>query len=204
MNPEILELFPIPVLHYKIDNISSEEIRAFEIDCNNQRCNTNNSSSINTRVLDRPELQNIKTYITTVLQDYLQRVHSPVTECSLYITQSWLNITNNNQQHHSHAHPNSFVSGVLYLQTGPDDVIMFTSPMHQSIEIQPKQYTKLNSVTFKKTVMRGDLIIFPSHLQHSVPIITGHYNRISLSFNTFIQGSLGNEESLTFLRLVQS
>jgi uncharacterized protein (TIGR02466 family) len=202
MNPEILELFPIPVLTYKVTNISKEEIEIFELECNNQRGNDGNLTSVNTRVLDRPELQNIKDYITTVLQDYFKRVHNPAPDCFIYITQSWLNITNNNQHHHAHTHPNSIASGVLYLQTGPGDAIRFTSSLHQAITIPSKYFTRLNCVAVNQRVEQGDLIIFPSHLQHSVPTVKGHHTRISLSFNTFIKGPIGREESLTFLRLV--
>ena len=201
MNPEILELFPTPVLTYKVTNISKDEIKILELECNNQRENIGNLTSVNSRVLDRPELQNIKDNLTTILQDYLQRIHDPVTDCSIYITQSWVNITNNNQHHHIHTHPNSFASGVLYLQTGPDDIIRFTSSIHQSISIYPKHYTKLNSIVVDRFITQGDLIIFPSHLQHNVPLITGQHTRISLSFNTFIKGSIGNEEGLTFLNI---
>ena len=45
----------------------------------------------------------------------------------------------------------------------------------------------------------GDLMIFPSHLTHMVESV--QQERVSLSFNTFPVGYVGEEESLTALHL---
>ena len=47
----------------------------------------------------------------------------------------------------------------------------------------------------------GDLIIFPSHLTHMVQTKQGDGTRISISFNTFLKGYIGSDESLTGLHL---
>ena len=48
---------------------------------------------------------------------------------------------------------------------------------------------------------KGDLILFPSNLSHSVPANQSDEERISLSFNTWCTGSLGDIRSLTYLPL---
>ena len=48
---------------------------------------------------------------------------------------------------------------------------------------------------------KGELIIFPSWIRHSVPINTKNSDRISLSFNTWAKGSLGTKDDLTYLPL---
>ena len=53
--------------------------------------------------------------------------------CEVYITQSWLNYTKQNEFHHVHEHPNSFLSGVLYLQTCEEDKIYFYKKKYQQI-----------------------------------------------------------------------
>jgi hypothetical protein len=45
------------------------------------------------------------------------------------------------------------------------------------------------------------LILFPSSLTHMVPTIQGEQTRISLSFNTFPVGTVGEEMDLTGLKL---
>jgi ectoine hydroxylase-related dioxygenase (phytanoyl-CoA dioxygenase family) len=46
---------------------------------------------------------------------------------------------------------------------------------------------------------KGELIIFPSNLWHSVPSNKSKIERISLSFNTWIKGSFGQKRELTYL-----
>ena len=48
---------------------------------------------------------------------------------------------------------------------------------------------------------RGELILFPSNLSHSVPINQSDEERISLSFNTWPKGNMGDIKSLTYLPL---
>ena len=48
---------------------------------------------------------------------------------------------------------------------------------------------------------RGELILFPSNLTHSVPTNLGEEERISLSFNTWPKGNMGDIKSLTYLPL---
>ena len=45
----------------------------------------------------------------------------------------------------------------------------------------------------------GELILFPSNLTHSVPTNESDEERISLSFNTWSAGSLGDIDNLTYL-----
>ena len=47
----------------------------------------------------------------------------------------------------------------------------------------------------------GDLVLFPSSLTHMVETVQGEATRISLSFNTFPVGSIGEGVDLTGLRV---
>ena len=50
-------------------------------------------------------------------------------------------------------------------------------------------------------LQEGDLVLFPSHLSHLVPSNLSDEERISLSFNTWVKGSLGTKQRLTYLPL---
>ena len=63
----------------------------------------------------------------------------------------------------------------------------------------PKKYNNLNSESFLLPCVDGELLLFPSNLQHSVPTNMGKEARISLSFNTFSVDTLGSKDSLTHL-----
>ena len=64
-----------------------------------------------------------------------------------------------------------------------------------------EKFNSVNSETFYLPLVSGELILFPSHLRHSVPRNTSDEVRVSLSFNTFVTESLGSEQSLTYLNM---
>jgi hypothetical protein len=59
------------------------------------------------------------------LQRLFRTIICPKNNIELYITQSWLNYTEENQYHHRHEHPNSVVSGVLYFDSDKKDMIKY-------------------------------------------------------------------------------
>jgi len=110
------------------------------------------------------------------------------------MTCMWANISKSKNRHAVHMHPNSFLSGVLYLNTpGTPGNIGFKDPRpgaeifafdynedsifkHRTREVEPKE---------------GLLILFPSWLQHGTT--RGKFDdsddRISLSFNILPTGN---------------
>ena len=206
---ELLQLFPIPVLicPYPADYSKELEwIRNCETRKENRGENTGqgythyNRQSEDTFVLDRPELANIRAFIEA-------KVHKFVTEIlgstdKLVITQSWLNKNKKGESHHEHVHPNSMVSGVWYPQIHESlPPIQFRSRHQRDVSLQSEKYNTFNSATFMLPMKRGELILFPSNLTHSVPVNQSDEERISLSFNSWPKGNMGDIKSLTYLPL---
>ena len=81
-----------------------------------------NVSSKNSYVLNDKPFNNIKKQLLNHITKYFDEVISTSDKIVPYITQSWLNYTKENEYHHSHAHPNSFVSGVLYIDANKENV----------------------------------------------------------------------------------
>ena len=106
------------------------------------------------------------------------------------ITESWLNYINPGQSHHAHKHPNSITSGVYYFECLDKDFIRFDREKHHYIEIEPSEYDLYNSDIWDFPVFTGDLLLFPSDLAHSVVENNTNKTRISLSFNTFLEGDI--------------
>ena len=50
-------------------------------------------------------------------------------------------------------------------------------------------------------VKTGDIVLFPSSLTHMVETKEGDNTRVSLAFNVFIKGTIGNNKQLTELKL---
>lgn len=197
---QILSLFSIPVGRYKIDReLTKKEMNFFLKQP--QRNNLGNTTSINSYILNRKELTSLRNELENKLQAYFEQVYSPKYDVSLRITQSWVNYTKKGQFHHKHRHPNSFISGVYYIETTDDDKIYFHNDRIPMIEIVPNLWNSWNSKTWWIEAKKGSLVLFPSSLEHNVEVVNTDETRISLSFNTFPIGDIGEEMSLTGLKL---
>ena len=154
-------------------------------------------------ILDKQEFKNLKQFIDKCLYDYVEIIYgSNPYITKLKVTQSWLNYTNKNEYHHTHNHPNSLVSGVFYFNADEQyDEISFFNPKYNQIELPIIKYTDYNVIECALKIKTGDLVLFPSSLQHAVPTKVGDNERISLAFNTFVSGELGKAEHLNYLKL---
>ena len=205
---ELLQLFPTPLLicPYPVDYTRELEwIRNQECRKENQGGDAGNVQHYNrqsedTFVLDRPELSNVRAFIEAKLHYYVTEIMA--SEDKLIITQSWLNKSKKGESHHEHVHPNSMISGVWYPQIHEQmPPIQFRSRQQRDVSLQTQQYNTFNSATFMLPMKKGELILFPSNLTHSVPTNVGEEERISLSFNTWPKGNMGDIKSLTYLPL---
>lgn len=166
----------------------------------NTHNNMGNITSNNRYVLDSPELKDLREYIQKSIDNYINTVYIPKKPVKMAITQSWLNYTQEGQYHHTHEHPNSFVSGCLYFDADKEhDKIFFHKKGYQQIKLPTENFQLYNSDSWFFPVNTGDSVIFPSSLTHQVETKRGTNRRVSLAFNTFPVGYIGEEESLTAL-----
>lgn len=196
-------LFPTAVMLSNLDrNFTDKEQSFFGLCKENTVYNEGNITSNNNYVLDSEELFDLKQALTDAVNEYFQKVINPATDCSLYITQSWINYTKKGQYHHKHSHPNSYLSGVIYLHADKlNDTIYFENAKHNIFNIEAKEWNLFNSKTWYFPVGTGDIVVFPSDLTHFVKTAPCDEERVSLSFNTFIKGTIGANDKLTELRL---
>ena len=199
--PNINTLFPTPLVFAKLPRKFSEEEIAFIQKCAlNITKNTGNTTSIDRYVLDEPVMANIKSFLQFYINYFMSNIEAPYNPVEAYITQSWLNYTQPGEFHHKHEHPNSYLSGVLYINADPDkDKIYFYKSGYKRINLPTEQFNQFNSESWWFNVGTCDLVIFPSYLTHMVEQTESKDTRISLSFNTFLKGYIGAEESLTAL-----
>lgn len=201
----INSVFPIPVYITHIDRKLSNKELSF-VKKQKKHCK-NNEGNINTTdnyILNKPEFKKIKKFLESCCEDYLQKVVCPKNNIKLYITQSWLNYTEEKQFHHRHEHPNSVISGVFYFNSDKqNDSIRFFNLEYKQIspKINDNKYNLWNSTSWRFPVETGQLIMFPSSTTHQVDIKKGSNTRISLSFNTFYKGTIGDNKTLTELIL---
>ena len=107
------------------------------------------------------------------------------------------------QAHHEHEHPNSYLSGVYYIDANKKlDSIMFSNKRYTGqISLPATQYNDYNSKSYKLSVSTDDIILFPSSTTHRVDTKKGKNERLSLAFNVFIKGNLGDEYELWKLKI---
>ena len=132
-----------------------------------------------------------------MLKEYYEIVLCCTNDIKPYITQSWLNYTEDNQYHHKHEHPNSIISGVVYLDAGKDtEEISFFRSRNSSFEFDSNQYNIYNSLSMGVPVQSGHVVMFPSEVTHMVRTKSRNHTRVSLAFNTFFKGKVGTPASL--------
>ena len=199
----INQLFPIPLGFFDLDPAFTPEEINFII---NQplRNNTGNNSSLDNYLFKHTELSRLHTFCLESTNKYVQEIYQPRTDVDMRITQSWANYTQAGQYHHKHAHPNSFVSGVIYVKTNPekDKIYFHRKDGYRNIKLNTDNWNIFNSDSWWFESIPNQLIIFPSWLEHHVEATEQDTEtRISISFNTFPKGILGDNFELTELIL---
>jgi len=199
--PLIQNLFPTPVYISMLNRkLNKKELSFIDKIKSDTYKNEGNTTSNNNYILEEKEFSKLKLDLDLVIQDYFNRIVSPKNNIEPYITQSWLNYTNKNEYHHMHAHPNSLISGVFYINSNDKfDKIKFFKQQYEAIQLETKEWNIWNSKSWWFPVKTGDIILFPSSLTHMVENKQGDNIRISLAFNVFIKGTIGNNKDLTEL-----
>jgi uncharacterized protein (TIGR02466 family) len=199
----INSIFPTPIYISKLNReLTNEELLFIDKTKSDVYKNEGNTTSNNNYILNHQNFADLKTDLDLKVQDYFNKIISPANDITPYITQSWLNYTETNQYHHKHAHPNSLVSGVFYVNSDNEfDKIKFFKEDYKTIKPEIKDWNIWNSESWWFSVKSGDVILFPSSLIHMVENKQGTNTRISLAFNVFIKGTIGDNKSLTELIL---
>ncbi len=106
---------------------------------------------------------------------------------SLKLEDIWINILAGGGNHSSHLHPNSVISGTIYISMPPEtSAIKFEDPRHPMMMAAPSRL-----VTAKEYLkpfiyinpLAGEILLWESWLRHEVPTNVSSEERISISFN---------------------
>lgn len=197
----INNLFPTPVAKFNLGRAYTAEEIDF-VDQQSTHSNVGNTTSEDRYVLTHNTMSSLYSFVQSCIRSYLHNVYAPKQDVSLRVTQSWLNYSKPGEWHHRHSHANSFISGVLYMKAVKDsDKIYFYNDTYRPIDLPTENYNLYNSKSWWLPVETGDLMLFPSSLTHSVEKVEADQTRVSLAFNTFPVGYVGQEETLTALHL---
>ena len=203
LQAETMNLFATPVIRSSLErSFTADEVAFFQQQLQQPIKAIANYSSQNKQVLAEAAMASINARIQQSLDHYLQTIFATSNRVSLKVTQSWLTLTRKGESHHSHVHPNSVVSGVLYINVGQQDGINFYRNQDSIwYELLRQQETYHNAYRYFIPVSVGDIVLFPSDLSHGVRELAEDVQRVSLSFNTFFEGELGREEFANSLKV---
>jgi uncharacterized protein (TIGR02466 family) len=203
MNHEVINLFALPVYKSNLQRGFTEaEMQFFKKELGNAVKAIANYSTRNKNVLHAEEMKDLRAAIQQNINTYFTIVHNTANPVTLEITQSWLSVTRRGESHHTHSHPNSVASGVLYINlTDNDGINFFRNDDLLWYDLTPKEQNYYNAYNVFVKAEMGDIIIFPSHVKHGVREVTDNFERVSLAFNTFFSGQLGRDDYANSLRV---
>jgi len=204
---ELITFFPTTVGMFKLGrDISKEEMHVVLDEEQNSFENVQNFIGPNSYILEVSAFSELKKFFENSLNEFFYTLHGGYDDSvSLYITQSWLNYTKPNQSHHRHSHENSIISGVFYFNADRnfDSINMYTKNFLQGghINIVPKEVNVYNRECVMIPAETGTLYLFNSKIEHDVSPTKTDKTRISLAFNSFVRGRIGDRKNRTELIL---
>ncbi len=108
----------------------------------------------------------------------------------LKFAEMWANRNGPGAYNRAHIHPNAFLSGAYYVTLPPDagDIEFYDPVRERAMQALPlKSRNLLNSQSVEYECEEGSLVIFPAWLQHAVAANNSSSDRISISFNMFVE-----------------
>ena len=158
--------------------------------------------SENVYVLNSQELKELKDIIQNNINFFAYEVLGIDSNIEFHITNSWIMKHENGHWAQEHFHSHSLITGVYYFDvkenSGQITITknkMFTTLFPCIFDFLYEKETLFNKGSFGVTPVNGDLLLFPSHLLHSVSVNKNESERHCLAFNVFIKGTLGNDDS---------
>ncbi len=127
----------------------------------------------------------VKSLALREVSRYADTMHMHAPQPNLRVLDAWINVYSAGDSQEMHIHQNSVFSGIYYIQA-PEGCasVMFRSPEADMMIDPPKTAVdELNSTDIMFPAVAGKMIIFRSHLRHSVLTNNTESPRISLSFN---------------------
>jgi uncharacterized protein (TIGR02466 family) len=141
----------------------------------------------------RPEMKELVDVIMLETGKVLDAI--AVKRESHYVTSMWANITHPNHRQDIHVHPNCLLSGLVYIKTPINcGGTLFASSRKFTKNMEPQYFQKndLNSDFIVVPAEKGRVLMWPSHVPHSVEQGTADESedRITVPFNIMIRGAI--------------
>jgi uncharacterized protein (TIGR02466 family) len=195
---KVHNLWPIPIYEDKIpvkkqwkDTITNLEY---------ERTHVNNSDISKDRYILN-SIPDLKNDIENHCENFVRKYLTVKNNAKFYLLNSWSNIHSPNESSQIHFHASSLLSGVYYpifpKNSGNiafHNIGTYANIFNQSIRFEYEENNNLTSEKYVLNLKEGTIVIFPSHLDHSVERNNSNEKRYSIAFNFYVRGKFGKEE----------
>ena len=144
-------------------------------------------ASLNDLTWRSPIFEELKNLLDLHINRFSSELDFDLEGRGLKLEDVWINILAEDGNHSAHIHPNSVISGTIYISMPPKtSAIKFEDPRHPMMMAAParlssaKEYLK-PFIYINPSV--GEILLWESWLRHEVPTNTSSQERISISFN---------------------
>lgn len=200
---DVQALFAVPYARVNLSHIITPDHVAYIKNLKMVQ-NQQNLISEDLYIFRHPQLSAISQAIHEMLSLYARDVMGISQD--LVVTQSWSLTNMPGVGMHSHSHSNSIISGSFYfapMPNPPGRMFFDRYADYQRIELRPEEgrrnlfNTSLNAVEPRD----GDLVLFPSEINHMVEANASNEPRHAIAFNSFIKGTIGDYRDVSQLTL---
>jgi uncharacterized protein (TIGR02466 family) len=203
--PTIYPLFSAPFYVNNVGDFPRPDVRSLEYSTRTAAGTTYNFlSSVDKRVLDRPEFGHVRAIVMKELDRYTRELLAVNKRIEFYITDSWINVHRRGHTAGPHVHHNSLISGVLYLQAPPNsgDLVFHREllslvPFPPALDLDVDSFNIYNCKSWGFKPTTNDICLFPSVVMHSVDPSESDEERWSLAFNVYVRGEFGTLHKLS-------
>ena len=195
-------LFSTPLYQAKLSEVGKIDMLALEKSCwsiaqdaeagqkwaeENNYPGYTSYASLNDLTWRSPIFKELKNLLDLHINRFSSELDFDLEGRGLKLEDIWINILAEDGNHSAHIHPNSVISGTIYISMPPKtSAIKFEDPRHPMMMAAParlssaKEYLKpfiyINPLV-------GEILLWESWLRHEVPTNTSSQERISISFN---------------------
>ena len=208
MKVDLIELFSIPLFHFKINPKNKEEIKSFilnnhkkysESDTSNEYVmgnNTNYSDSLIEHSIFKSTIEEIEINLRNVFENFYCYNDIIPFVCDIWTT--CVKPKEFGPNKHFHTHSNSLFSGVWYpfeinssIMFKNEKKDFFTLPQDSEKILDKNKKFMYNEYSITKILPQEDtVILFPSFISHAVSYHENVISRYSVPFNVFFRGNL--------------
>lgn len=199
MSSHVQPLFGIPLYRNTRSQLDNLTQRIAQLDY--ERMPVGNGDITTTKwLLEQEQFADLRTLVLeeiNIFTHYL--LHMDPQKIQWRLQNSWAVRHQKDDWSQAHHHTNSVFSGVYYVDTTMDSGNLVFTRTHDTVstvtfDFPYTHFNELNSKSFSITPHPGEIVMFPSHLMHSVERNQSDQIRYAVAFNFVPTGTWGEDE----------